>query len=529
MPSFNAQTERVTLSTGLAVNRIFEANGYETELVFAYEFPNLRLQLHAGRVPFVRWWSVFDEIQSVNFKAGTPLTLNNVVVPEQTEPFINPNDAYFYRQGQLVKHVKLEKNTIVSEIDYFDAKRNCIRDVYDDRGFVSTRLWLNASGQQMKKSWLDPSGQIVMTMLASGAITIMSAFEQNFKHSQYDDLQAVVLEKMLTHFSGNMPILLMEQAVPHFKNLFKTLTPAVTQMIVLMPGEVSEPIVAAPTSLQNRYIVFGTEAAKQQYLTQFQQLPEHSHVISAYPSQLMLGTSSEQAQSNVVIRYGALDQQVAKRLANALCEQLFDDDDLHFQVLVNATEKAHVQFKLWVYERIQQEYGVYFTDSDFQEFEKTRNLAPQASKADVMDFLDEQYGRDQREPISEAKQQQIINAYQARARFEFESALSSDAQQALVQGARLFIDLNPVPDERLQIVALSTGIPQIAFGTSDFIKPEINGFTLTDVDELPQMITYFVNSLQHWNRALIENVKQIQLHSETSLIHAWEALFNYGK
>lgn len=185
--------------------------------------------------------------------------------------------------------------------------------------------------------------------------------------------------------------------------------------------------------------------------------------------------------------------------------------------------------KLWVYEYIQNKYGIYFSDPDFLEFEKTREIAPNVSKADVMDFLDEQYGRDQRERISEMKQEQIINAYEARTRFQFDSTTSISAKQRLIHDVRLFINLNKVPDDRLQVEALSTGIPQITFGKTDFIKEGVNGFTLKQFDELSDMIDYFVNSLPHWNAALIENVQQIQLHSETSLIHAWEALFNYGK
>lgn len=528
IPSFDAQTEHVDLSISLAVNQILTANDNATELVIAHEFPNMRLQLHKGRVPFINWWSVFDDIQAVNFKAGIPLTINNVSVPAHTEPFMNTDDVYFYKQKQLVKHVKLVEKTVVSEIDYYDAQRNCIRDVYDDRGFVSTRIWFNLAGHQTKKCWLDPSGQIVMTMDEKGSIKISSRYQTAFNQTEYIDLQTIVVEKILDHFAGEKQIILMEQTIPYFKKLFKTLTSVATQMIVLMPESVSEPIIAAQNTA-NRHIVFGSEAAKQQYLKQFSQLPGHSHVISYYPSHLNLGISSEQAQSNVVIRYGELQEQQAKQLAARLCEQMFNDDQLQFQVMVNAVAKKHVQFKLWVYEYIQNKYGIYFSDPDFVEFEKTREMAPDASKADVMDFLDEQYGRDQRERISETKQEQIINAYAARTRFQFDSTSSISAKQRLIQDARLFIDLNEIPDDRLQVQALSAGIPQITFGKTDFIKEGVNGFTLKQVDELPHMIDYFVNSLPHWNAALIENVQQIQLHSETSLIHAWEALFNYGK
>lgn len=158
---------------------------------------------------------------------------------------MNTDDVYFYKQKQLVKHVKLFEKTSVSEIDYYDVQRNCIRDVYDDRGFVSTRIWFNLAGQQTKKCWLDSSGQIVMTMDEKGTIQISPSYQTAFNQTEYIDLQTIVVEKILDHFAGEKQIILMEQSIPYFKKLFKALTSVATQMIVLMPESVLEPIIDA--------------------------------------------------------------------------------------------------------------------------------------------------------------------------------------------------------------------------------------------------------------------------------------------
>lgn len=70
---------------------------------------------------------------------GVPMVLKDVPLEPGVEPFMDVNDAYYYREGRLVKHVHLLERYIVQFITYYDENGERITDYYDDRGFVTFR------------------------------------------------------------------------------------------------------------------------------------------------------------------------------------------------------------------------------------------------------------------------------------------------------------------------------------------------------------------------------------------------------
>ena len=105
----------------------------------------------------------------------------------------------------------------------------------------------------------------------------------------------------------------------------------------------------------------------------------------------------------------------------------------------------------------------------------------------------------------------LPNRFQPRIRFD-EDAINELAESIKEHGVIQPIVVRPIAD-KYEIIAG---------------ERRYKASVMAGKKTIPALITD-LNDKESAEIALIENVQQIQLHSETSLIHAWEALFNYGK
>lgn len=81
-------------------------------------------------------------------------------------------------------------------------------------------------------------------------------------------------------------------------------------------------------------------------------------------------------------------------------------------------------------------------------------------------------------------------------------------------------------DDFLQAAAVSVGIPKVQDYETSTLVNDKNGKICKDFTELTQAISFYLDSLQNWNRALVYNVKLLNLYSEKNLMKIWNRIFN---
>ena len=91
--------------------------------------------------------------------------------------------------------------------------------------------------------------------------------------------------------------------------------------------------------------------------------------------------------------------------------------------------------------------------------------------------------------------------------------------------SRLYIDVNVKQDLQLQLVALTTGIPQILSNPSDYIINPTNGIVLNAALTLEETVEYFLNNLNHWNLALVKNIELLEAFESDKIIEKWRRVF----
>lgn len=80
-------------------------------------------------------------------------------------------------------------------------------------------------------------------------------------------------------------------------------------------------------------------------------------------------------------------------------------------------------------------------------------------------------------------------------------------------------------DVFLEMAAISVGIPQLQNYETTTVIDGKNGWNCSDLHELNEGLSYFLNNLSNWNRALVYNVRTLNQYSEDNLMKEWQKIF----
>ena len=86
------------------------------------------------------------------------------------------------------------------------------------------------------------------------------------------------------------------------------------------------------------------------------------------------------------------------------------------------------------------------------------------------------------------------------------------------------VDLRDSPDLYLQIMAISIGIPQIVGRKTEFVEHERNGFVLKDLEDLQNILIYYLDSLVNWNEAVVCSYELGKKYTSDELLEKWKGV-----
>ena len=92
---------------------------------------------------------------------------------------------------------------------------------------------------------------------------------------------------------------------------------------------------------------------------------------------------------------------------------------------------------------------------------------------------------------------------------------------------RLVIDLGKQTDLFLQIGSISMGIPMKIGKSSEYVEDGKNGVVLNDLDNLDKVLSYYLDTLNNWNNAMIASYEIGKKFSSDNLVKWWKGVINY--
>jgi accessory secretory protein Asp1 len=91
---------------------------------------------------------------------------------------------------------------------------------------------------------------------------------------------------------------------------------------------------------------------------------------------------------------------------------------------------------------------------------------------------------------------------------------------------RILVDMREIPELYLQITSISMGIPQLVRSQTEFIRDGKNGFIVRDMRQIPERVSYYLDSLENWNEALVSSYELGKKFTTEKLLEQWKEVID---
>lgn len=503
------------------------------------EAPGLRYQLNFNGLFGIPWWSAFDAIQGITLPVGLPFDQADIIIPQGSELVYNGDSILVVQGSQHLGTIHRRSDVGVWDVWWDMAEQGHRIDQYDDRGFLSTRTWYDHNNQVVKKEWLDMAGQWVLRQ--TDHITVAPRDQDRFNQTEYPNITSVVGEYINRFLSSQSE---KNTLVGLANDQSVTFTPFIPQntiqhyFVTSLQDDALTKLVPTTAS-----VIANTSILADQVHARLKEIPGGDRVsvrvIPPFSTTLQLGRSNEVAAVIAYWHVNGLADTKADVMFSDFLELLKQDEDKalivdadsdaqsnHFQqtALVYAARESDVPLDSALFARIRA-----IVNGDEPPAQEPPHKAPEVTTAMEQAAVEEAKAVEKKEKEKKKKEDDLISSVQAfldrityQVRADYEQVVQDFAT------VRVLVDLGNEPDLFMQIAAISAGIPQINHVRTGYVTDHKNGLIIDQLSTLPEALTYYLDSLHHWNLALVVNAQLIDQYSEEHTQALWQEVFTNG-
>ncbi|KXT76464.1 accessory Sec system protein Asp1 [Streptococcus sp. DD12] len=481
--------------------QLFAEAGEAVRLIFLTYQPQLRYELHEKGLLGQVYWSFFDDIQNISRTHTRPIDFTALAWPKGTEFLYTPFAVFAKKDGVLLAKIAFASSGNLLEIQWQKEGQPQYTYLFDDRGFLSSILYYDGAGQALYQDYLNENGvwQVREHLQATEepAIEINWFSDHVFAKKHYADWGELVQERLALlakQVLTDQDTLVLASHALHNQMLLDSF-PQQKRVLSFFGQRYSLENKEALVELVKQVDLLVTESKDHGKLLE-EALKEAGSpsrgllVISPFDSRLRLGQSQSMRFQDLYFRVDGLSTKEVKEHLIGLFPLLAKREDLLLTLVTYERWKSFEDLKAWMESYLL----AHFDREDFF----MESLAPGENPVD--------------EPSWELSRMRFINLVR-----------TDQIIQELDQ-ARLVIDLAPQPDLYTQIASLSAGLPQIHQSPTDYVRHKENGWLLSEEGTLEEAVAYYVNSLSHWNKALVHTVERMAENSSGRLLAQWREL-----
>lgn len=526
IPSWDSQTLNIDYDYLLNKMLMFEEEGVPYLIMGETFNPMLTLQLNKFGLINAKVWQAFDAIQNVHLTVGKPLSFEDIPMPSQVEQVYSPHGISLMRGDHLVAFAEMFADIALQKITYYrDDGSQFIDhvDFFDARGFLTRRYYVDVNQVRLVELY-NPFGEVVLTVdeTKNGLVTIYQ--KHHFAKDHYASLTDLVIEvsrRFLWETDGSAEI------ISAVDDQFSSLTAAIELdhpvCNVITETSPDDEIKKALTLSSNPKVLAPSEQRLAKITAFCQDLGltnVQSKFVPPYPTEFDLGISNSLATQIIFWHVEQMDHKRAAKLAETLVKLVVDSEDE--ELLVNAVDQG-------TYEMIRKT-AIQWVERQFDVSINSEELAWVRTYLEARS--NHQLSQDMIKEAEERSQlpnwQNLVDATLALAKLHFDQADQMSFYDEALKRARLLVDLSPTPSPYLQAKAISFGIPQINAVKTSFVTDRKNGIILKRDRKLDRAVNYFLDTLDNWNLAVVEDVKKMGEFSKSTLISQINAIFEEG-
>lgn len=524
IPDWTTSSGNLESDYMMNIIQLFKNNREPYHLLLLEHIPFLRYQMHAYELEVAQMTSLYDRLQDIQKTNGFPLDVDDLPLAQNVEKVYTPFGITLIKENQPFGEIRFNSFGFAEQMSIMTEPYRQIL-FFDDRGFISAKSFQNDKGEQVKKIYYNESGmeKCVEYFGENPHVELVNPRKSGLKKSQYRSMDELLLE-MMNQFQLSLEpeeqILCLtnerslrlvktneerKRVIQIVSDAHRLSTCASDEKAALWAGE--NKIITDSTSNQTALFSLMKQSGVND-LSRIQRIP-------IYTTSFQLGNSNSIPQLVLYWNAGELNEDV-RRIHHLLLQKVFQNDRYDL-IIETTTFQSEVVLREAQKELVDTHFGV---DSESEEYQKVLKYF-EAKKAKKLFKTDEEAI----EEIRESKNwRNLVEAVDVnfRIHFRLDSHLTTIRQD--FNETRLYIDLSAEVDVQKQALAVSAGIPQLVRKKTDYVDDQKNGQIIGQIRELDAAIAFYLDDLNNWNQALVENISYIERFSEENIIKQWREL-----
>ncbi|AMG48347.1 accessory Sec system protein Asp1 [Enterococcus gallinarum] len=524
IPDWTTSSGNLESDYMMNIIQLFKNNREPYHLLLLEHIPFLRYQMHAYELEVAQMTSLYDRLQDIQKTNGFPLDVDDLPLAQNVEKVYTPFGITLIKENQPFGEIRFNSFGFAEQMSIMTEPYRQIL-FFDDRGFISAKSFQNDKGEQVKKIYYNESGmeKCVEYFGENPHVELVNPRKSGLKKSQYRSMDELLLE-MMNQFQLSLEpedqILCLtnerslrlvktneerKRVIQIVSDAHRLSTCASDEKAALWAGE--NKIITDSTSNQTALFSLMKQSGVND-LSRIQRIP-------IYTTSFQLGNSNSIPQLVLYWNAGELNEDV-RRIHHLLLQKVIQNDRYDL-IIETTTFQSEVVLREAQKELVDTHFGV---DSESEEYQKVLKYF-EAKKAKKLFKTDEEAI----EEIRESKNwRNLVEAVDVnfRIHFRLDSHLTTIRQD--FNETRLYIDLSAEVDVQKQALAVSAGIPQLVRKKTDYVDDKKNGQIIGQIRELDAAIAFYLDDLNNWNQALVENISYIERFSEENIIKQWREL-----
>lgn len=522
--------------------------------------PNFRHFLHRQGMYRSKYWSCFDAIAQVRRKKVAVLSYHDIKWPKGLEFVYSPFSIIALQGDIKYAQVEFGEDGNPISIDMFEDGKICRRNYYDDRGFVSSTVIYESGIEQYQDFLMENGiwkireykndGHVVVNQTCPNYDVVPDAkngkagepVEMRFSKAEYDSLEAVIEEVFASYVN------LTRQN----DNFFVAMHP----LHIRVAEHVLKGKRVIATFFENRFDFTQTSQA-----ADFLEHAENIITDSDYTTKLIMKNLSGSNDINSDLQAGSA-QETGEMAADKIS---VNSEPVRLHITDIPPYDTRMDFGISSQLRVQnilvpvdgltedafawiiKELADYLTINDLARVHFfTRDASwghEDAIKNDTVKLLDSM-GYDSRwvtgdgeaalgfggrgaDTFAENEPEDIEKPVEQR--FFVDVCVDERDISKCINEQRVILDMRVTMDVFVYVTAISKGVPRISMSADQFLIPGKNGMVIDDFSDIGRSLTYYLDSFENWNQALVECYELGQKYTTSVLLKKWRKVLNFSE
>lgn len=492
--------------------QLFHRSGaYPFKIMLLSFAPNFRHFLHRQSVYHAPYWSCFDAIQEIERKNIRMLSFHNLNWPEHVEFVYTPFVVIALLQGEKYAQIEFGEDGNPIQIDMYKNGKIHRRNIYDDRGFVSSTI-VYEDAQPLYQDYLTEKGIWKMRFFFSDGHV-----EINPKSASY--MLMYEGEKRKKVFSG-LYYECLEAVIYEVLSSYLELTESDDLFCVAM-HELHTDLLKKALRQKKKILSFFEDRYN---------IARNAKDIDMIKSADFIITDSEDNIRKI------------KSVIDTPLENMTDITPFDSRVDFGISQQLNVQ-KILVpvdgigdirFEELIQRLGEYLPQNENARIHLFTRLADYGRKRQILDMtreclrkvgMEEEWATE--ESIGAVAENQLDDTDSVSVKFFVEQCVDELSVSKCLREQRLIVDMRYTTELYLRIAGISVGIPQIVCADSQFVEHGQNGFVLDDMSTMIESMSYYLDSLKNWNEAMVYSFELGKKYTTKVLIDKWKEVIDF--